>query len=268
MYRDYSLRKRLPNREKLQSAADKLKVGDKKKKDTEVSKLQCLEVAIEDPICNVEWVNIAEIINHVKGLCWFQVLPVGQKSCTPYQFNAIHLLPQSKIPFPLPIELFLKNNESNERKIERRNLKGDAVVEDEARNQFELAAKSQGLIVLPEFQFKHCIYKLTEQSLSSEGLLYAYTKCAVFLGLKDNDHAGVTMLLTDKWMMVAELDKPYMTTGSGVPCYLDGFAYAGILQLQNVEKVWPQTAGHDLRTVKIFDSLQAQGSKVKEIANL
>lgn len=37
-YRDYSLRKRLPNREKpTLSAAEKLK--DKKKKDSEVSKL-------------------------------------------------------------------------------------------------------------------------------------------------------------------------------------------------------------------------------------
>ena len=43
VYRDYSLRKRLPNQEKPQiSAAEKLK--DKKKKETEFSKLQCLEV--------------------------------------------------------------------------------------------------------------------------------------------------------------------------------------------------------------------------------
>jgi hypothetical protein len=60
----------LPNREKpVISAAEKLK--DKKKKETEVSKLQCLEVAIDEPLCSVEWVNIAEVINHVKGLAWF-----------------------------------------------------------------------------------------------------------------------------------------------------------------------------------------------------
>lgn len=257
VYRDYSLRKRLPNRDRFQNPSDKLKAGDKKKKDQEVSKLQCLEIAIEDPICNVEWVNIAEIINHVKGLCWFQVLPVGQKSSVPFQFNAIHILPHDKLPFPLPIELFLKNNESNERKIERRSIKTDSAHEDAARLQFELAAKSQGLLVLPEFRFKHVIYKLTEQNLSSEGLLYSYTKCAVFLGLKDNETAGVTMLLTDRWMMVAEIEKPYMQTSDGLPCYLDGFAYTGILQLQDVETQWPQTVGHDSKSVKIFESYQS-----------
>lgn len=41
IYRDYSLRKRLPNQEKPHiSAAEKLK--DKKKKETEMSKVQCL----------------------------------------------------------------------------------------------------------------------------------------------------------------------------------------------------------------------------------
>jgi hypothetical protein len=56
------LRKRLPNREKpIISAAEKLK--DKKKKETEISKLQCLEVGIDEPLCGVEWVNIAEVIN-------------------------------------------------------------------------------------------------------------------------------------------------------------------------------------------------------------
>lgn len=58
------------------------------------------------------------------------------------QFNIVHLLPEAKIPFELPIETFLKNFESNERKTERRNLKAGEIVEDEARHQFELNAKS------------------------------------------------------------------------------------------------------------------------------
>jgi hypothetical protein len=67
------------------------------------------------------------------------------------QFNVVHFLPESKLPHSLPIELFIKNHESNERKTERRNLKSDEVVADETRHQFEQAAKSQGLVVLPEF---------------------------------------------------------------------------------------------------------------------
>jgi hypothetical protein len=86
---------------------------------------------------------------------------------------------------------------------------------------------------------------LTEKNLSSEGLLYAYTKCAVFMGLKDNESIGISMLLTNKWMMLTELSGPYMSTSGGMPCYLDGFAYAGLVQLHQVEEKWPTTAGRD-----------------------
>ena len=67
--------------------------------------------------------------------------------------------------------------------------------------------------------------------MSSEGLLYSYTKCAVFLNLKENDNSGVTVLLTPKWMMVTLVNKPYMETKEGYPVYLDGFAYAGLVQV-------------------------------------
>lgn len=255
-YRDYSLRKRMPNREKPTiSAAEKLK--DKKKKESEISKLQCLEVAIDEPLQNVEWINIAEVMNQSGGLAWFQVLPVNQKSSMPLQFNAVHLLPEEKFPFPLPIETFLKNNESNERKIERRNLKDEQVSFDEQKEIFAANAKAQGLVVIPEYDFKHVFYKMTEMNLSSEGLVYSYTKCAVFLGLKDEDTAGITVLLSKKWMMVSQIDKPYMHSSEGHPVYLDGLAFAGLVQLQEVEKVWPSTVGAKVEQKKVFESMKA-----------
>lgn len=159
----------------------------------------------------------------------------------------IHVLPEAKLPFELPIEVFLKNLESNERKIERRNVKERVEDPESPRHLFESNAKAQGLVVLPEFQFKHVLYKLTEQNLSSEGLIYSYTKCAVFLNLKEDDQSGVTVLLTPKWMFVATLTNPYMLTTQGLPAYLDGFAYAGAVQLQEVETVWPATASGETK---------------------
>jgi len=64
------------------------------------------------------------------------------KSSLTLQFNCVHILPESKIPFELPIETFLKNHESNERKIERRNLKTHLKIDDEIRYNFEQNAKA------------------------------------------------------------------------------------------------------------------------------
>ena len=195
-------------------------------------------------------------------MAWFQVLPVNCKSSLPFQFNCVHILPEAKIPYELPIEFMLKIHEGNERKIERRSIVSETKQQSEDREQFEMNAKSQGLIVLPDFDFKHVIYKLTEQNLSSEGLLYSYTKCAVFLGLKDEEHAGVTCVLTPKWMMVSQIDKPYMESPEKFPCFLDGFAYTGLVQLQQVEMVWPKTTGQSAEQKKVFESMKAQGQSI------
>lgn len=100
---------------------------------------------------------------------------------------------------------------------------------------------------------------MTEMNLSSEGLVYSYTKCGVFLGLKDEEHSGVTVVLSKKWMMVAQIEAPYMHSSEDYPCYLDGFAYAGLVQLQEVEKVWPGTVGKQVEQKHVFESMSKQG---------
>lgn len=101
-----------------------------------------MEICTEEPLCSIEWVNLAEVMNHSKGLSWFQVLPVQQKSSLALQFNNIHILPEANIPYQLPIEIFLKNFDSNERKIERRNIKSGEKLVDDVRHKFELNAKA------------------------------------------------------------------------------------------------------------------------------
>ena len=39
---------------------------------------------------------------------WFQILPVGYKSSQPFQFNMMHILPSSKIPFAkVPLDMMI-----------------------------------------------------------------------------------------------------------------------------------------------------------------
>lgn len=71
VYRDYSLRKRIPTEEKKSTLK-------KKSKDWELeAKLQCLEIDNENPLSVTEWRNISAVLREIKGLSWFQVLPTG-----------------------------------------------------------------------------------------------------------------------------------------------------------------------------------------------
>lgn len=61
------------------------------------------------------------MIDEVQGLGWFQILPTGQKSSQPYQFNMLHILPSNKVPVPtLPIDLFISNHLAYLKKSQKR----------------------------------------------------------------------------------------------------------------------------------------------------
>jgi len=72
--------KRLPTLEKTaMTAVDQLN-KKKKKNENEMTRLQCLEIDYENIMSGFEWANMAEVINHISGLAWFQILPDGMKS--------------------------------------------------------------------------------------------------------------------------------------------------------------------------------------------
>ena len=82
--------------------------------------MQALEVDVVDPLTREEWNNFIAVVEETQGLGWFQVLPVGQKSSMPYQFNMLHVLPNAKIPVTsLPLDAFISSQLSLLRKKER-----------------------------------------------------------------------------------------------------------------------------------------------------
>lgn len=105
----------------------------------------------------VDWRNFADVLNEVQGLGWFQVLPVGQKSSQPYQFNVMHVIPNVKIPVQqLPLDVMIANTISYQRKADREkskdlsNLRIDDIKRTE-RERMEIEAQQQGLIMINEF---------------------------------------------------------------------------------------------------------------------
>merc|ERR1719506_1360143 len=85
-------------------------------------------------------------------------------------------------------------------------------------------------------------------------MTYAYKKCHSFLGLNKKEYywIGMTIVVCPQWMFIAPLYKPYhyetqmKIEGSdlenGVPVYLDGFAYSGVMNVQTLQPSWPCTS--------------------------
>lgn len=136
-YRDYSLRKRIEttvNKPSTGIGGGKKRVipgkkGEPEKEKEKEAKLQCLEIDLQEPLTPEEWQNFAQVIDETKGLGWFQVLPVDQKSSMPYQFNMLHVLPQDKIPVgTVPLDGFISSQIAFLRKKERSGAASAAMI--------------------------------------------------------------------------------------------------------------------------------------------
>lgn len=102
---------------------------------------------------------------------------------------------------------------------------------NETREAMEKDALASGLLMIPDYQFDHAVYMLTESKLSEEGLTFGYNKCKGFLRLKQRPDVGLTVIVSPKWMFVGVLTQPYTVNSNGCPVYLDGFSFAGLVSL-------------------------------------
>ena len=107
---------------------------------------------------------------------------------------------------------------------------------------------------------------------------YTYKKIAGFLNLHNSQDAGVTVIATPQFMFVGCIYEPYhiepeIRGATGLDddverhelnLFLDGLAYAGVVNLQEQKQVWPATAAGHVVEHDVLGSLNKQ-SNVPEL---
>mmetsp|Transcript_1986 Transcript_1986/g.3494 ORF Transcript_1986/g.3494 Transcript_1986/m.3494 type:complete len:134 (+) Transcript_1986:1288-1689(+) len=130
---------------------------------------------------------------------WFQILPVGQKSSTPLQFNMMHILPSVKIPFPkVPLDIMISNKltflKKNHKRMQDQSKLGGSMHQPVHLNEQE--AQDLGLTLIEEYDFPHAIYQIGSNEFNTEGLQFGYKKLWQFLNLREKANQGITCILT------------------------------------------------------------------------
>lgn len=100
------------------------------------------------------------------------------------------------------------------------------------------------------------MFQISDAVLTEEGLDYAYQKCMKFLKLYEKPDVGLTVLLSPKWLFMAVLTNPYASSDHEFPCFLDGFAFAGLFNIQTISKKWPATAGLLDDKISLFGAIE------------
>eukprot|EP00347_Sterkiella_histriomuscorum_P001454 403371978 len=264
VYRDYSLRKRLATRPRPK----KLSSYQQKKVDTEdkeQSKLRCLEIDLRQPLSTIDWQNFATVLSEVQGLGFVSILPVGEKSSTPYQHQLMHILPNSKIPFQsLPLDLLITA------KVQFVKLQQEQALE-EARQLAMSSTKSpvkgkdgkeaikkpenSNIIKLDEYNFPHAVYIYESNHMKEEILHNGFNKIHQYLDLDDHPDVGLVIIISPSWMFVATLTGPYASY-NGSPVYADPYAYLGIMNIQKTVQEWPATAGLESDVLSPYEILE------------
>ena len=133
----------------------------------------------------------------------------------------------------------------------------------------EDAALSQGLFMIPEFQFDHVFFQLSRENLMHDPATMVsdvYRRCSDFLHLNTRPNIGVTVIVSPRWFFVGILTKPYATAPNGNPSYLDGFDFTGLVSLQTTAVSWPATAGIEDQTITICQAI-SDSTKVTSIVD-
>jgi hypothetical protein len=162
----------------------------------------------------------------------------------------MHVLPSNKIPFhKVPLDVMISNKKNFQKKYEKRlRQPGSNLGDVKPVHEREEEAKEIGLMMVDELPFEHAVFLF--DSLNIDSVMHGYRKAYGFLKLNDHYDSGLTVVVSPNWMFVTRLYQAYhyekMLPGlkgteleSGVPVYLDGFAYAGIINLQTVIQSWP-----------------------------
>lgn len=156
----------------------------------------------------------------------------------------MHVLPSSKIPFPkVPLDTMIANKVNFLKKLDKKEKEYQAL--QQPVHDLEDDAQEAGLLLVDEFPFDHAVYQVNLGDLNADTLKYGYKKIYNFLQLARTPDAGLTLILTPQWMFVAPIYEPYhkerfledvpnTDLEGGVPVYLDGFSYAGILNIQPI----------------------------------
>lgn len=181
------------------------------------TKIQSLEVDLEAPLSALDWNYIALTIQEIDALIWFQVLPANHKSSHPFQFNCFHVLPNQNIPFTiLPIEKMIKNkitfNTKQEKQARNAGSSKSSILKHEPIHKRDQEAIQAGIVLLDELPFPHAVFPINPNEMTDEGLKYAYTNICQFLGLKNNQDSGLTVVIAPQFMFVCQIWQPYHST--------------------------------------------------------
>lgn len=140
-------------------------------------------------------------------------------------------------------------------------------------------ATEMGITLLDEFDFPHAVFPIGASSggsseMTAEGLKYAYQKVSTFLDFKSKQDLGITVLIAPQFLFACTISQAYhqekktlsvdsefgaepISAAGQVPIYLDGFAYAGIVNLQDINQKWPATAGLGVKSHTILDTIKS-----------
>ena len=212
------------------------------------SGFQCLEVDLKHPLSINDWKHWYNIVKEMNGLGYAQILPCGQKSNIPLTQNVMHIVPGNSPTLKstggtFPIQKMIET-EHNFVVSEYNSAMDEAAKESSSKKNVsqDIANKrsdfhNSRILKIDEYKFPHCVH-VFDSVLNENSIKLAYNKCFQHLNLEQTPTVGITILLHTDWIFIAALSQAY-TEVKGHPLFVDGLSYAGIFNVEILEKFWP-----------------------------
>jgi hypothetical protein len=198
--------------------------------------------------------DLTNFILKVKQLNGFGMLKVLPSTYAEYKDYAANKIRIAKLPLKelngdtLPIMKKIAQKEREYRRdklinitpadVELDKLKLNIILDNE---QFSECLDIHDYITLDDYDFPHLIKHFYNDAFDVLNIQCYINYMIKNLNIDNNNESGFVLLMTNKFLFMAPLVKPYIIDNNNIPIFAEPYFYAGIFTLPLIEAEWPET---------------------------
>jgi hypothetical protein len=202
-------------------------------------------------LSDLDITNFILQVKQLKGLGMLKVLPSGFSEYKDFSANKLRI---AKLPLKelngedLPITKKIAQKEREYRRdkliaitpedVEIDKLRLNVILDNE---QFSECLDIHDYITLDDYDFPHLIKHFYNDAFDVLNVQSYINHMLKSLNIENNNESGFVLLMTNKFIFLAPLYKPYIYDNNGVPIFAEPYFYAGIFTLPLIEAEWPKT---------------------------
>jgi hypothetical protein len=202
-------------------------------------------------LSDLDITNFILQVKQLNGLGMLKILPSSYSEYKDFVANKLRIV---KLPMKelngeeIPLTKKIAQKEREHRRDKLINITPEDVEIDKLRlnvildnEQFSECLDIHDYITLDDYDFPHLIKHFYNDAFDVLNIQSYINHMLKALAIHNTNESGFVLLMTNKFIFMAPLYKPYIYDNNNIPIFAEPYFYAGIFTLPLIEAEWPAT---------------------------